>query len=138
MGIKVVDTEKLIREACDARNMAYAPYSHFTVGAALLTENGEIFKGCNIENASYGGTICAERTALFKAVSEGERNFTAIAIVGGAEGKNPEDYTYPCGICRQVMSEFCNENFVIISAINEEDFVDFRIEELLPCAFNLN
>jgi cytidine deaminase len=137
MGIKVIDSNKLISAACEARNMAYAPYSHFTVGAALLTENGNIFKGCNIENASYGGTVCAERTAIFKAVSEGVRKFTAIAIVGGAEGENPDDYAYPCGICRQVMSEFCGENFVILVAKSKEDFIDYRLQELLPCSFQL-
>lgn len=138
MGIKVVDTGKIIKAALETRERAYAPYSHFTVGAALLADNGRIFTGCNVENASYGATNCAERTAFFKAVSEGERKFTAIAIAGGAEGREPEDYTYPCGICRQVMSEFCDGDFVILAAKNEEDFVELRLDELLPESFFLN
>jgi len=101
-----METEKLIREAFQARRMAYTPYSHFQVGAALLTKEGRIYRGCNIENAAYTPTNCAERTAFFKAVSEGEHNFAAIAIVGGAEDAGQLDYCAPCGVCRQVMMEF--------------------------------
>ena len=97
-----MDNKELIRQALEAREMAYAPYSGFKVGAALLTKEGRVYKGCNIENAGYTPTNCAERTAFFKAVSEGEREFSAIAIVGG-KGDLPTDYAYPCGVCRQVM-----------------------------------
>ena len=97
----------LVNRALEARTFAYAPYSHFQVGAALLTKEGQIFTGCNIENAAYSPTNCAERTAVFKAVSEGVRAFAAIAIVGGMEGREPTDLTAPCGVCRQVFMEFC-------------------------------
>ena len=97
--------ETLIEEAFAARKMAYTPYSHFQVGAALLTEKGGIYRGCNIENAAYTPTNCAERTAFFKAVSEGERSFTAIAVVGGPEGASEFDWCAPCGVCRQVMKD---------------------------------
>ena len=105
--------ENLIRAALDARNTAYAPYSHYTVGAALLTSEGMIYTGSNIENASYGASNCAERTAIFKAVSQGHKLFRAIAITGGMEGAEPVDYAWPCGICRQVMQEFAGEEFRI-------------------------
>lgn len=95
------DRADLVRTALEARGRAYTPYSHYTVGAALLTAEGDIYQGGNIENASYGATNCAERTAIFKAVSEGRRRFRAIAIAGGMEGQEPVDYAYPCGICRQ-------------------------------------
>ena len=103
-------SESLIREALAARKMAYTPYSHFQVGAALLCPDGSIYRGCNVENAAYTPTNCAERTAFFKAVSEGQRKFTAIAIVGGPEGSNltGRGYCAPCGVCRQVMMEFCS------------------------------
>ena len=100
------DRAALIQAALEARNGAYVPYSHYAVGAALLTDAGEMITGCNIENASYGATNCAERTAFFKAVSRGIRGFQAIAIAGGMEGEAPADYAFPCGICRQVMREF--------------------------------
>ena len=125
----------LIYAALEARGMAYAPYSHYTVGAALLTADGEVYKGGNIENASYGATNCAERTAIFKAVSEGKRNFRAIAITGGMEGADPVDYAYPCGICRQVMREFAGEDFTVIVAKDADEFKEYRLEELLPCGF---
>ena len=101
-----VKIKMLIQAALDARAAAYAPYSCYTVGAALLTAEGEIYTGGNIENASYGASNCGERTAIFKAVSQGHRNFAAIAIAGGMEAESPTDYAYPCGICRQVMGEF--------------------------------
>lgn len=127
--------EELIRLALDARKNAYVPYSHYAVGAALLTEDGEYFSGCNIESASYGATNCAERTAIFKAVSEGKRSFRAIAVAGGMEGKEPVDYAYPCGICRQVMKEFAAEDFQVIVAKSLTDFKEYRLSELLPFGF---
>lgn len=127
--------EELIQAALGARKYAYVPYSHYAVGAALLTEDGRIVSGCNVENASYGATNCAERTAVFKAVSQGERRFRAIAIAGGMEGKDPTDYACPCGICRQVMREFGAENFQIIVAKSLTDFREYRLEELLPFGF---
>lgn len=125
----------LIKEALFARKNAYVPYSHYRVGAALLTAKGKIYTGCNIENASYGATNCAERTAFFKAVSEGERNFTAIAIAGGMENKMPEDYAYPCGICRQVMQEFCKPDFRIFVVKSIESYQIYTLEELFPFGF---
>ncbi|MCM1026777.1 MAG: cytidine deaminase [Roseburia sp.] len=127
--------EELIRKASAAREKAYVPYSRYAVGAALLTAEGRIYTGCNVESASYGATNCAERTAFFKAVSEGERHFTAIAIVGGMEGQEPQDYAYPCGICRQVMREFVQDDFEIIVAKSTEDWLEFRLDELLPFGF---
>lgn len=128
--------ETLVEMALEARKKsAYAPYSKFTVGAALLAGSGKVFIGGNVENASYGATNCAERTAFFKAVSEGERSFKAIAITGGLEAAKPLDYAYPCGICRQVMKEFCNEDFVIIVAKSGTDFVEYKLSQLLPHGF---
>lgn len=135
--MKYIDRDKLVKAALDARKCAYAPYSHFTVGAALLAEDGTIFTGGNIENASYGAANCAERTAIFKAVTEGVRSFTAIAIAGGREEERPSDYAYPCGICRQVMSEFCDDDFIILVAKDEDDYVELTLSELLPYGFEL-
>ena len=118
-----------------ARKLAYAPYSGYTVGAALLTADGHRYLGGNIENASYGATNCAERTAFFKAVSEGEREFTAIAIAGGISGEAPVEYAYPCGICRQVMQEFCRDDFVIYVVNSEQDYQRYTLKELLPFGF---
>ncbi|HCA70401.1 MAG TPA: cytidine deaminase [Lachnospiraceae bacterium] len=127
--------KNLIRAAILAMEKAYTPYSHFQVGAALLTKNQKIYTGCNIENASFTPTNCAERTAFFKAVSEGERNFAAIAIVGGKEGILT-DYTPPCGVCRQVIREFVDPNsFLIILAKSENDYMLYFLEELLPLGF---
>lgn len=126
---------KLINLAIDSREDAYCPYSGFSVGAALLTKEGKIFTGCNIENASYGATNCAERTAIFKAVSEGITDFLAIAIVGGKKDYIPSDYAYPCGICRQVMSEFCSSDFPVIVAKSDLDYKLFQLSELLPYSF---
>ena len=126
---------RLIDQAVDGITHAYTPYSGFRVGAALLTENGKIYTGCNIENAAYTPTNCAERTAFFKAVSEGERHFTAICIVGGKDGKLT-DYTSPCGVCRQVMMEFCEpEKFKIILAVSRDDYRIYTLKELLPEGF---
>ena len=133
-----MENKDLIRLALEAREMAYAPYSKYMVGAALLTKKGKVYKGCNIENAAYTPSNCAERTAFFKAVSEGEREFEAIAIVGGYRGA-PKDYAYPCGVCRQVMMEFCNpETFRIITAISEEQYLERTLAELLPNGFGPN
>lgn len=126
-----MDYMELILKAFEAREKAYAPYSCFRVGAAILTEDGCIYSGCNIENASYGATNCAERTAIFKAVSEGHKIIKAIAIIGDSEG-----YTYPCGICRQVIAEFAlDENIDIILAKTEKDYIIKKLRELLPGAF---
>ena len=127
--------EKLIDTAIEQLKFSYTPYSNFKVGAALLAKNGEIFTGCNIENASYTPTNCAERTAFFKAVSEGVREFRAICIVGGKDGKLTE-YTAPCGVCRQVMMEFCNpKTFQIILAVDKERYEIYTLEELMPLGF---
>ena len=128
--LKKEQISQLILQAMGARKKAYAPYSHYHVGAALLSTQDRVYPGCNIENASYGATICAERVAFFRAVQEGERSFTAIAIVGGEE-----DYAYPCGMCRQVMREFCNEDFRIIVAKNTEEYQIFSLGELFPHGF---
>lgn len=127
--------EELIQSALDARKIAYAPYSHYLVGAALCTADGKVYQGGNIENASYGATNCAERTAFFRAVSAGERDFLAIAIAGGMEGEEPRDYAYPCGICRQVMQEFADADFLIIVAKSVQDYKIYRLEEILPFGF---
>ena len=127
--------EKLIDTAIEQLKFSYTPYSNFKVGAALLAKNGEIFTGCNIENASYTPTNCAERTAFFKAVSEGAREFRAICIVGGKDGKLTE-YTAPCGVCRQVMMEFCDpKTFQIILAVDKERYEIYTLEELMPLGF---
>ena len=127
--------QELISAAMAQLERAYAPYSHFKVGAALLTEEGRIYTGCNIENAAYTPTNCGERTAFFKAVSEGERSFRAICIVGGMDGVTT-DYTAPCGVCRQVMMEFCSpEEFEIILARGVEDYQVYKLKDLLPCGF---
>ena len=130
-----MENRELVRLALEAREMAYAPYSKYKVGAALLTKQGRVYKGCNIENAAYTPTNCAERTAFFKAVSEGERAFEAIAIVGGYQGA-PTSYAYPCVVCRQVMREFCDPaEFRIITAVSEEQYVERTLAELLPEGF---
>jgi cytidine deaminase len=126
----------LIEAAILARKKSYAPYSRFQVGAALMTADGKIYSGCNIENAAYTPTNCAERTAFFKAVSEGERNFRAIAIVGGAAGPKELDYCAPCGVCRQVMTEFCDpEQFRIILAKDTDTYEVYILAELVPMGF---
>ena len=127
--------EKLIDTAIEQLKFSYTPYSNFKVGAALLAKNGEIYTGCNIENASYTPTNCAERTAFFKAVSEGVRDFQAICIVGGKDG-NLTGYTAPCGVCRQVMMEFCDpKTFQIILAVDKERYEIYTLEELMPLGF---
>lgn len=126
-----MEFSKLISRAIKSRENAYVPYSNFRVGAALLTEDGFVYDGCNIENASYGATNCAERTAIFKAVSEGHKKIKVIAIVG-----NLTQYTYPCGICRQVIEEFACKDISIIIAKNENDYIIKTLEEILPGAFS--
>ncbi len=133
--LKKQEKAALIEGALSARRLSYSPYSHYMVGAALLTADGTIYRGSNIENASYGVCNCAERTAIFKAVSEGNREFTAIAIAGGMEGQEPMDYAFPCGICRQVMQEFCGADFRVIVAKSREDYKEFTLAELLPYGF---
>ena len=129
--------KELIQTALDARKNAYAPYSHYQVGAALLSSDGTIYSGCNIENASYGATNCAERTAFFKAVSEGENAFRRIAIVGGKREGNLEK-TAPCGVCLQVMQEFCDpEEFEIILATDMDQYERLHLRDLLPYGFEL-
>lgn len=127
----------LIKLAFEGRKFAYVPYSNFKVGAALETEDGKVYTGCNIENAAYTPCNCGERTAFFKAVSEGERKFSRIAIVGGYEdGENVSGFATPCGVCRQVMMEFCNpKEFQIIVAKSEEEYKEYTLAELLPEGF---
>lgn len=127
--------QELIRTAVEQLAYAYVPYSHFRVGAALLAKNGTVYRGCNIENAAYTPSNCAERTAFFKAVSEGVKEFSAICVVGGRNGEVTE-YTPPCGVCRQVMMEFCDpEEFEIVLATYTEHYQVFRLKELLPMGF---
>ncbi|MCR5625439.1 MAG: cytidine deaminase [Lachnospiraceae bacterium] len=124
--------EELIKHAMNAREKAYSPYSKFSVGAAILTEDNQIFEGCNIENATFGATICAERTAVSKAVSEGYRSFKKIAVI--AKG----DYCYPCGICRQVLAEFCDvDKFEVICANEKGEYRKHKLLELIPYTFKL-
>ena len=122
-----------MHSAQKARENSYSPYSHFRVGAALLTKSGKVYTGCNVENAGFSATNCAERTAIFKAVSEGERDFEAIAIIGGRDGETSA-FCAPCGVCRQVIAEFCNKDFKIILG-NEENYKIYTLETLLPFAF---
>lgn len=120
--------KELIKEALKAQENAYVPYSNFKVGAALLAEDGKIYTGCNIENAAYSPSVCAERTAIFKAVSEGAKEIKALAVVAG------QDKSYPCGVCRQVIKEF-GENATIIVARSEEDYDKCTLDDLLPYGF---
>lgn len=128
------DYKKLVAEAYEAQKFSYCPYSNWAVGAALLSQSGKIYHGCNIESSTFSPTNCAERTAIFKAVSEGERNFVAIAIVGNDKntliGKG--DFCPPCGVCRQVMCEFCNADFEIILAKGYDDYQVYTLGELVP------
>lgn len=131
----------LVKTAIKMQSFSYVPYSHFHVGAALLACDGKVFTGCNVENAAYGPSVCAERTAIFKAVSEGTKKFKAIAIVGGLEKEDGnveiKDYCPPCGVCRQVMAEFCDKDFQIILAKTPDDYKIFTLGELLPQSFSL-
>lgn len=126
--------ETLIEQAKEAMTRAYAPYSGYHVGAALLCADGTVYTGCNVENASYGATNCAERTAIFKAVSEGRRDFTALAVCGGKDGIITGAFP-PCGICRQVMAEFCGGDFPVY-LVNESGYDTLTLSRLLPCGFS--
>ena len=129
------EIQALIREAFAAQKFAYVPYSHFHVGAALRGKNGQVFQGCNIENASYTPTNCAERTALFKAVSEGVTRFTDIAVVGSRRGEVNKQITSPCGVCRQALFEFGGPELNVIMAKTPDDFIERSMDELLPFGF---
>ena len=135
MKMEKQQIQDLIRRAFAAQKFAYTPYSHFNVGAALLAQNGKVYTGCNIENAGYTATNCAERTALFKAVSEGERRFTAIAIVGSLQGTVNELVTGPCGVCRQALYEFGGPDLTVIMARTEDDYIVTTLGQLLPYGF---
>ena len=126
--------EALCAAAIEAMSKAYAPYSGYKVGAALLTTDGKVYTGCNIENASYTPTVCAERTAMFKAVSEGDRNFAMIAICGGKDGVITGAFP-PCGVCRQVMAEFCGKDMPVLMVSGESTYTECTLGELLPYAF---
>ena len=133
----VVNTRALLAMADEARGAAYSPYSGITVGAALLTADGKVYRGANIENASYTPTVCAERVAFFKAITEGERDFVAIAISGGKTGEPANADCPPCGVCRQVMSEFCKKDFYVIWG-NGEKITKKTLGEILPDGFDKN
>lgn len=126
--------QALVKHALAARENSYCEYSGFAVGAALLCADGTVYSGCNIENASYPATNCAERTAIFRAVSDGKRSFAAIAIVGGKKGQSPDDFCPPCGICRQVMAEFCSPDFAVL-LYNGSEIKKLTLGELLPHSF---
>ena len=129
-------TEKeLCRLAVKAMENAYVPYSGYRVGAALLTKSGKVYTGCNIENASYTPTVCAERTAVFKAVSEGEREFEMIAVAGGKDGSVQGAFP-PCGVCRQVLAEFCGPDFTVLMVTGDGTYGTYRLDEILPMAFS--
>ena len=127
-----MDNKALIQEAIEAKKNSYSPYSNFAVGAALLCKDGKIYRGCNIENGAYPTSMCAERVALFKAVSEGERDFIGIAIVSSSG-----EITPPCGACRQALSEFVNGDFKVILAKNQDEYKTYDFAELLPLSFKL-
>lgn len=126
---------ELCNLAIKAKAKAYAPYSGFKVGAALLTDNGDVFTGCNIENASYSPTVCAERVAIFKAVSESENKFSMIAVAGGKDESVSSDFL-PCGVCRQVMAEFCDSDFIVLVVNENGEYNEYTLDELLPNSFN--
>ena len=134
----MINKKLLIEKAFDAQKFCYTPYSNFNVGAALLCSDGTIYQGCNIENAAFTPTNCAERTAFFKAISEGQMDFVAIAIVGNKNGikQGEGDYCAPCAVCRQVMAEFCDlDTFKVIMAKDINDYKEYTLGELLPLAF---
>lgn len=131
-----MNTRELVQAALKARTFAYTPYSGFQVGAALLCKDGTVYLGCNIENAAFTPTNCAERTAFFKAVSEGKREFDAIAVVGGPAGKKPEEFCSPCGVCRQVMMEFCDpDTFKVILGKGDLEWREYTLKEIYPLGF---
>lgn len=128
--------EELLKIAIEARENAYVPYSHFAVGAALLAKSGKVYRGCNVENAAYGPTNCAERTAFFTAVCAGEREFEALAICGGPAGKPVSELCAPCGVCRQVIREFCPDDFPIVLTTDGTKLYETTLAELLPLSFS--
>lgn len=132
-----MNNRELINLALEARKMSYSPYSGFSVGAALLCKDGSVYSGCNIENSAFSPTNCAERTAFFKAISEGKREFEKIAVVGGDSSEDIRlNFCPPCGVCRQVMKEFCSSDFEIIVAKNPDDFLILTLAEILPLSFD--
>ena len=137
MALTQEQKKQLALAALEARKKAYEPYTHFYVGAALLGRDGRIYTGCNVNNASYGAGICAERTAIFKAVSEGCREFEGIAVAGGPADAEKLDACPPCGICRQVMGEFCSGSFPVLMVTGEETWTEATLDELLPLRFAL-
>lgn len=130
--------EELLKIAIEAREKAYVPYSRFAVGAALLAKSGKVYRGCNVENAAYGPTNCAERTAFFTAVCAGEREFEALAICGGPAGKPVSELCAPCGVCRQVIREFCPDDFPIVLTTDGTKLYETTLAELLPLSFSAN
>ena len=126
--------KELVLKAIESMKNSYSPYSNFKVGAALLSESGKVYTGCNIENVAFGPSICAERVAFFKAISEGEKNFSKIAVVGGKDGIISSS-TPPCGVCRQVMREFCNDDFEILIVRENENYDKVLLKDLLPNSF---
>jgi cytidine deaminase len=135
MNNKLISPDALLELAVDARKRSYSPYSGFKVGAALLTRSGKVYTGCNIENAAFSPTVCAERVAIFKAISEGESDFVAIAIAGGA-GEDPAPEVAPCGVCRQVMAEFCDaDSFKIYLVKSQDEYLELTLKEILPYGF---
>ena len=130
----MISYQDLIKLAIQARTQSYCPYSGYAVGAALLCKDGTIYTGCNIENASFSPTNCAERTAFFKAISEGQREFASIAIVGG---KSELEECYPCGVCRQVMAEFCDEDFEVVCGRSSDAYKVLKLADLLPKSFRI-
>ena len=132
-----MEKEKLVELAFEAKKRSYSPYSHFGVGAALITKDGKVYQGCNIENAAFTPTNCAERTAFFKAISEGDTEFDAIAIAGGpTDGRSYDSFCSPCGVCLQVMMEFCNpDTFDVILTKSPEEYQTVKLNELLPKGF---
>lgn len=127
--------EDIVSESLKARRNSYCPYSHFAVGAALLCGSGKVYTGCNIESAAFTPTCCAERLAFYKAVEAGEREFTAIAVCGAPEGTVPDVFCMPCGVCREVMREFCGSGFTVISVIDEKTYKAFAFDDILPNSF---
>ncbi|NLL39204.1 MAG: cytidine deaminase [Clostridiales bacterium] len=130
----------LLKMAKDARKSAYSPYSHFAVGAALLCADGSVYTGCNVENSAFTPTCCAERVAFYKAISENAKGFTAIAVVGGRQDReNPEDFCPPCGVCRQVMLEFCDpESFLIVLGSSPDNIKVYKLGDIMPLGFKMD
>ncbi|MCR4901472.1 MAG: cytidine deaminase [Butyrivibrio sp.] len=130
-----INYKELASKALKMRARSYTPYSHYCVGAAIATPDGKIYTGCNAENAAYSPGICAERNAIYKAVSEGDKEFVAIAIAGGREGHEPTEYCPPCGVCRQVIREFCKLDTKILLVKSEDDYQEYTLDQLLPQSF---